>query len=177
MTKYLYLIVGPSGSGKTTLQNNLVRYFKDIRPVISYTTRPPRYDGETGHYFVTDEVFDSLGKMVAYTEFNGHRYGVVAEKIDAGDVYVIDPSGVEYLKSNYVGPRQFKVIWLYVSEEEAARRMRLRGDSRTAISSRIENDRKIFSAPEIADKIVYTDYKTEPRVAREVARWIKKKEN
>ena len=77
----IVLLVGPSGSGKTAIAN----YLHDTygwNTVQSYTTRPPRYDGEEGHTFVTDEEFDKLTDMIAYTEFDGHRYCATADQID-----------------------------------------------------------------------------------------------
>lgn len=174
--KYLYLIVGPSGSGKTTLEYNLSRRFDGLRRMESYTTRPERYKDEPGHIFVTDKIFDSLGPMVAYTEINGYKYGVIASQIESADTYVIDTDGVRYLKEHYTGDRKFKVIWLYASEVFAKSRMFLRGDSDYAVSSRIEHDKEAFSDVSIADKVFYTDYKSALEVAREVTNWIKKQE-
>ena len=55
-TKGIYLIVGKSGSGKTTLVEALKKY--GYTSIESYTTRPKRFEGETGHTFITEEEFD-----------------------------------------------------------------------------------------------------------------------
>ena len=67
MTKPLYLFVGPSGSGKTTIVDKLEceNRYKSIQ---SYTTRPQRHQNEYGHIFISDEEFDQLTNIVAYTE-------------------------------------------------------------------------------------------------------------
>lgn len=89
--KNIYLIVGPSGSGKTMVANRLEEKYR-LKQVLSYTERPPRFEGEGGHTFVTPEEFDKLENLCAYTVFDGHRYGVPAEMVEVSDIYVIDPA-------------------------------------------------------------------------------------
>lgn len=141
--KNIYLLVGPSGSGKTTLAQRMAEFY-GMKVVQSYTTRPPRYEGEVGHIFVSDEEFDQLGKMVAYTEYGGYRYGVTQEIVDTYDIYVIDPYGVSYLQSQYTGPKIPIVVWLSATEEQRREHMKHRGDSEEAIQHRLLLDRKEF---------------------------------
>lgn len=103
--KNIYLIVGPSGSGKTMVANRLEEKYR-LKQVLSYTERPPRFEGEGGHTFVTPEEFDKLKNLCAYTVFDGHRYGVPAEMVEVSDIYVIDPAGVAYMKEHYSYPRR-----------------------------------------------------------------------
>lgn len=114
--KNIYLIVGPSGSGKTSIANELETTY-GYKAVESYTTRPPRHPGERGHIFVSDEEFDALGPMCAYTEYNGYQYGVTADVIDSHDIYVIDPYGVKYLVEHYQGKKEILAIRLMVDEK------------------------------------------------------------
>ena len=157
--KNLYCIVGPSGSGKTTLVNSLCQlYGGNVTVVESYTTRSPRYEGETGHLFVSDEEFDALGPLCAYTEFDGHRYGVPSSMIDESDLYVIDPAGVEYLKNHYDGPKEIRVIGLYADPMTLRARMKKRGDSDMAITHRIANDARMFKGlSDICDHLFRSD--------------------
>lgn len=141
--KNLYCIVGPSGSGKTSAQTILEKVCQ-LDGVWSYTTRPPRYQDEPSHFFVSDEVFDALGPMVGYTEYNGYRYGVTAELLDRADFYVIDPAGLAILKERYHN-KPIKVIWLEATETERAIRMLTRGDSIDKVFERITFDRAAFS--------------------------------
>lgn len=145
--KNIYLIVGPSGSGKTTIANELKATY-GYKAVESYTTRPPRYEDERGHIFVSDEEFDALGPMCAYTEYNGYRYGVTADIIDTHDIYVIDPYGVTYLEKHYKGSKQIISIRLMVNDGERIKRMRARGDNYDAIKTRMKNDEKSFGVKE-----------------------------
>ena len=135
----IYLIAGRSGVGKTTLVENLQKDY-GLKPVESYTTRPPRYPGETGHIFVTEEEFDRLGEMVAYTEYNGYRYGVTEDIVNSHDLYVIDPYGIQHLRQHYHGPKKFVVIELRAEEKELVKRMKERGDSEENIRTRLQND-------------------------------------
>ena len=64
----IFLIVGCSGSGKTTITEQLEMKY-GLKSIQSYTTRPPRYDGEIGHTFISTEEFDKLVDICAYTEF------------------------------------------------------------------------------------------------------------
>ena len=85
-----------------------------------------------------------LGKMVAYTEYGGYRYGVTQEIVDTHDIYVIDPYGVSYFQSQYTGPKMPIVIWLTATEEQRRKQMEERGDSEEAIENRLLLDRKEF---------------------------------
>lgn len=139
MNNPLILLVGQSGCGKTTIANYL-EFIKEYKQVQSYTTRAPRCEGEIGHTFVTVEEFDNLGAMVAYTEYNGNKYGVTADMIDKCQLYVIDVPGVKTLIENYQTNRQ--IIILYFKSTVATRidRMIDRGDSDSAILSRLHTD-------------------------------------
>lgn len=137
----LYLFVGKSASGKTSVANFLEKKH-GFKQVNSYTTRPPRHEDEIGHVFVNDEQFDNLGELVAYTEYNGFRYGTTAEQLDQCQVYVVDVPGVKTLLEKYKTNR--KIVILYFSTNVCTRinRMIDRGDSDMAIISRLLQDEK-----------------------------------
>ena len=121
----IYLIVGCSGSGKTTIANTLeVKY--GLKSIQSYTTRPKRSENETGHTFISDEEYDKLENIVACTEFCKYRYCATSEQIDENDLYVIDPTGVESLKTFYDGDKQFKIIYIKSDITTRYERMRFR---------------------------------------------------
>ena len=141
MNNTLYLFVGKSASGKTTVANFLEKKH-GFKQVNSYTTRLPRYDGETGHVFLNDEQFDNLNDIVAYTEYNGHRYGTTAEQLDQCDIYVVDVPGVETLLERYETDRQIAILYLSTNVCTRINRMIDRGDSDMAIISRLLQDEK-----------------------------------
>lgn len=141
--KNIYCIVGPSGCGKTTVSKRLEMDY-GLRAVASYTTRPPRYPDEEGHIFVSDEVFDGLGELCAFTEYNGYRYGVTPRIIDENDIYVIDPYGLRTLLEHYHGEKSIKSIRLMCDTETLKLRMLNRGDDILKIEERLKEDAVSF---------------------------------
>jgi guanylate kinase len=145
-TKNIYLIVGQSGSGKSTIASELEKLY-GYKQLISYTTRPPRFEGEDTHEFISDAEFDKLKDIVAYTEFDGKRYCATKDQIDVANTYVIDPKGVKNLRENYHG-KPIKVVYIKTSVPERYERMKARlkdngVDGKTAVDSalnRIVND-------------------------------------
>lgn len=138
--KPLYLIVGKSASGKTTVAEFLEKE-KDMKSLQSYTTRKPRYEGETGHTFISDEEFDKLENIIAYTEYHEHRYCCTQEQLDDADLYVIDPPGVETLLKKYNNKdRDVCIIFFSAGIRTRIDRMRNRGDSDEKIIGRLYND-------------------------------------
>ena len=171
----IYLIVGRSGSGKDTVVDYLCKHY-GYKRIVSYTTRPPR-NAQDKHIFVTDEEFDRLKNIVAYTEYNGYRYCATAEQVEDADLYIIDPAGVEYFKRLYKGNKGVKVIGLLVADLLALRRMLNRGDSLKQVSERCQNDRIIFSnLPSICDCLINADCEL-PEVAKRINEYIESEED
>lgn len=141
MGKYIYLLIGESGSGKTTIANQLAE-LDGLKQLWSYTTRPPRWDGEPGHIFVDYRPLDAF--PIAYTEFNGYEYWATAEQVEESDVYVVDPDGLLYFLLRYKGGKKPVVFFLDTTENTRRKRMKQRGDSRSAIRERIRHDRVAF---------------------------------
>lgn len=139
MYNTLFLFCGKSGSGKTTIADILENKF-GYEQLKSYTTRPPRYENESGHTFITDEEFDKLQNIIAYTEYNGHRYCATKEQIDEASIYVIDVPGIETLLKKYDTNRHIEIIYFDTTVKTRIERMVDRGDSDTAIVGRLHND-------------------------------------
>lgn len=135
MTNPLLLFVGKSGSGKTTIANLL-----ELPQLQSYTTRAKRSENETGHIFISDEEFDKLQNIIAYTEYNNCRYCATKEQVDAASIYVIDVPGVETLLEKYETDRQIIVFYFDTTVKTRIDRMLNRHDCDTAIISRLYND-------------------------------------
>lgn len=155
--KSIVLVLGASGSGKDYLVDKVCKEY-NRKKVVSYTTRPRR-DNESpnSHIFVTDEEFDKLTNIVAYTEFNGYRYCATQQQIDDADFYIIDPRGLEDFKNNYKGDKLIESVLIDCPAVERFLRMKKRyKDSKTGTvkaMERIINDRKEFK--DIEEKINY----------------------
>ena len=152
MNKPLFLIVAQSGTGKTTLANMLEEQC-GLRQLESYTTRAPRYEGETGHIFITEDEFENLENIIAYTVYNQFEYCATAEQLDKSDVYVIDVPGVKTLLEKYKRDRKIIIFYLSADIKTKIKRMKERGDSDSKILSRIYND-NMFSWLEELEKVV-----------------------
>ena len=165
MNETIFLIIGESGSGKTTLVSSLEKQ-KNLKSIQSYTTRLPRYENEYGHIFVSENEFNSLTDMVAYTEYNGNKYCATSQQVDENDLYVIDIDGINYFKNAYHGDKNIRTIYIKSDIGTRFDRMVERGEkdglthsqaSDVAID-RIKNDVMAFrNAKDIADFIVYNN--------------------
>lgn len=141
MNKPLYLFVGKSASGKTTIADILEQKYNH-KQVQSYTTRKPRYDGEVGHMFITEDEFKALDGIVAYTFYNNNHYGTTSKQLDECSIYVVDVPGVETLLEKYHANRPIVIIYFDTTVYTRINRMLDRGDSDMAIISRLLQDEK-----------------------------------
>lgn len=122
--KPILLIVGESGAGKTTLSEELEKNL-NLNAIPSYTTRQKRNKNEKGHTFITNAEFDRLKNIIAYTTIGNARYCVTQQMFDNPQysIYVIDNSGIKYLKENYKGDREFIVAYITAPLKERFDRM------------------------------------------------------
>lgn len=139
MNNPLLLFVGPSGCGKTTIAQELESK-NNYKTIQSYTTRNQRYDGEIGHVFISEDEFDALENIIAYTQYNGYRYCTTKEQLDEAMSYVVDIPGVETLLRNYNTKRPILVFYFDTTVTTRIDRMLDRGDCDTAIVGRLHND-------------------------------------
>ena len=99
--KRLIVVSGKSSSGKDTITNLAMTtdvYFDncfhiELKPIVSYSTRPPRYSEVNGreHYFISDKEADELLEtkdVIAYTKIGNYRYFVTEECIEKGNIYI-----------------------------------------------------------------------------------------
>lgn len=147
----IFLIIAPSGAGKTTISERLEQDYH-LSSISSYTTRKPRYPGEKGHIFVSEQDFDNLKDIVAYTKFCNSKYCATSDQVDNNDLYVIDPKGVDYFRNSYHGKKHVKTIYIKASKETRRNRLIARsikngktyGDAVDEANTRIINDRVDF---------------------------------
>ena len=139
MNDPFFLLVGPSGCGKTTVAETLAKNY-GYPTVESYTTRPKRYESETGHIFLTESQFDELENIVAYTTYNGFRYCTTKDQLNLVSTYVVDLPGVETLLQNYQTDRPIVIFYFDSTVTTRIDRMIDRHDCDTAIVGRLHND-------------------------------------
>lgn len=139
--KPILLLCGASASGKTTLAEDLEKQC-GLKAIPSYTTRPPRYDGEKGHTFITEDEFDELEDILAYAETGGYRYAVTKRMFEDEqyNVYVIDNTGIKYLKEHYKGDREWYVAYITAPLMQRFNRMMARQNDIEFAVERIEHD-------------------------------------
>ena len=159
----IYLLLGPSGSGKSTLAEHLKQH--GIPEIKSHTTRSirpgevPADQGGTYH-FVTKEEFRTI-EFIEKTQYNGNWYGTSKQEADKWvNTYpkcfaIVDSHGAEQFKAIY-GEELVRVIYVHVSPQMAAERMRTRGDDEDAIVDRIRHGFRNgeFDNYEIADHLI-----------------------
>ena len=150
----LNLLVGKSASGKTTIANILEAEYGH-KQVNSYTTRAPRYDNESGHIFISEDEFDKLGELAAFTNYNGKRYGVTYDQLEQCDIYVIDIPGVETLLKNFNGIRSIRILYLDAAVSTRIDRFVDRHSSDMEIVSRLRHDDTAMDWYHELDKLVW----------------------
>lgn len=139
----LHLVVGASGSGKTYIINRICKDF-NMSQVNSRTTRKPRYEGEIGHKFVTNEIADKeFDNAIAKTNYNGYRYYTTVEDLEESDFYAIDVQGVKSFDHNRID-KQIKVLFIKSPWYIRAFNMFKRGDKIKDVVNRLLLDRKEF---------------------------------
>lgn len=111
--KKLFLLVGKSASGKDTLMNMLLSDFKEMKPLVSHTTRPMRTgekDGETYH-FVDDTTFEEMldnGEFLETTSYTIesenkiYKYGLSKKEVmdTPYAMTIVNPYGLNNLLAN-----------------------------------------------------------------------------
>ena len=168
-------LIGASGSGKDTVTKELTKM--GMHDIPSYTTRPPRYEGEEGHTFIEEYTISERGNnefrfnfrrvnsfgflnivnstdMIAYfNSYNsGHHYFATDDQVirNKTNIYRVDPKGAEMVKDFYKGSK-VEVITIYLQVDERIRSDRLR----RRLNERVyQTDRNIASTKEYREHVV-----------------------
>ena len=153
--KKVFLIVGRTSTGKSSITRKVAEKL-NLQVLKSYTDRPRR-NGETDdvadHIFLTKDeanrLLEDKENIVAYTEGveNNYRYFCTTDQILTSDFYVIDPSGVEYLKHSKISKLSdvdFIEVYIRVPYTMQKHNASIRGTS-ASFESRYEQESSQFS--------------------------------
>ena len=83
----IFVVSAPSGAGKTTLCKQIIRIVDNIKPSVSFTTRPPR-TGEVSdedYCFVSEAEFRTMidrGDFVEWALVHGNLYGTSRRQME-----------------------------------------------------------------------------------------------
>jgi guanylate kinase len=142
----LLCVMAESSAGKDTLVNKLCKNM-GYRQIISYSTRPRREGEGDTHIFVDDNIYHEMlevGQVAAYTEINGYRYWSTIDQLYTNDIYIIDPSGVEVLKSLNLPNLRIVSVYINVPEDIRKERAKSRGDNMSVYRARCSSERQQF---------------------------------
>lgn len=139
-----FLVLGRTASGKSTIVKNAAEKL-NMTVLKSYCTRPPRNgESDTDHIFVKPEDVEKYtDDMIAYTDkIDEYERFATLEQFLKSDFYIIDPVGVQYLKSLNIPNVELVEIYIRVPTMELAKRAKKRGDKMTDFDKRFyeEND-------------------------------------
>lgn len=162
----MIVLVGYSASGKSTIEKELVHI--GFKRIISYTTRPPRIkSGEVDgvdYHFISDKNFlEKLNKgffaeNTKYDTISGiWRYGAALEDVDDTKVCVLNPDGLNQLKSNK--KLNIKSFYINVDEDSIRKKLNIRGDKKSEYERRLESDKTDFCGIEDKVDFIINNYK------------------
>lgn len=170
----LLCVMAESSAGKDTLVNKLCER-TGYRQLISYSTRPRRTNEGDAHIFVTEEDYQEMlavGQVATYTEINGCKYWCTVDQLYSTDIYVIDPIGVEVLKSLNLPNLRIVSVYVNVPEEIRKQRAQSRGDDMTVYRSRSLSERQQFRDMKKNMVVDYVIPNTELAKSVSVLKWI-----
>lgn len=170
----LLCIMAESAAGKDKLTNMLCER-NNFSAILSHTTRPRRInEGET-HVFVTDNIYNQMfqeGQVAAHTVINGFHYWCTKDQLYNNDVYVIDPIGVETLKSLNLPNLRLVTVYINVPEEVRKERAMSRGDDINTYRSRSLSERQQFRDMKKNMEVDYVIPNLDSAKAYSVLKWI-----
>lgn len=161
MNKYkIIAVMGKAGSGKDSFVKALISggYINNLKPIVSCTTRPIREHEQDGvdYYFLTREQFTEKvlsGDMLEATIFNDWCYGTAKSTLDinAINIGVFNPEGVEILKHEYKDNIDLLVVYIIANDKVRLLRQLNREDNPDCdeIIRRFGTDKKDFSLDRI----------------------------
>lgn len=165
MTKCLIVLIGPSGVGKSSFLERALSEYKNLRDVVTYTTRPMRPGESEGcpYHFVSKEKFESLKAQnffVEWAQVHEKSYGTPKDQIDkawkegVGVIIDLDVQGARSLKKIY--PFATTVFLKPPSMDALRQRLQKRGEP-ADLNLRLENAKRELAHAEEFDEVLVND--------------------
>lgn len=134
-----YLIIGRSGVGKDYIAK-LLHDMYNMKILLSYTTRPKRFENENTHIFIDKSDVINYKDKIASTVINGYEYFSTKTQLDNSDIYIIDPNGLNELLSNTPN-EEFCILYISVLDKELHTKMAINRSKDTNKELEIFNNR------------------------------------
>lgn len=173
----IFCIVGESASGKDSLVNKLCEEL-GLKQLISYATRPRRNGEGDTHIFITeDDVKYYTNDMIAYTKIGYFEYFATIKQLYESDLYVIDPNGVDYMRSiaKYKGVDDICFVTIYINtpaELRNERAINIRKDNFETYYERVLSEQEQFTGFRANAKFDYAVLNTDFNKAYSVLKHI-----
>lgn len=102
---------------------------------------------ESDHIFIQpNEAMQYMNDMAAHTVINGYDYFVTKEILNKSDVYVIDPNGIDDLKSRCKDDYDYRIIHICSFMPQARERYEQRKGQEASFEERCTAEDKQFSS-------------------------------
>ena len=130
-TKNKYIIVGKSGVGK----DYIAKLFENSGKVrlITYATRPPRFEEENTHIFISPEQGAAIDPSAKFLQADvvGYEYFTTREAVDKADILILEPNGVKEILEK-MPDQGFHVLYVSADPAERMNAALIRQDRRLA---------------------------------------------
>ncbi len=162
MKSPIIVICGPTAVGKTAVINQLLQKMPTLKTGISFMTRTPRQGmpEDKKVFYITPGEFKqkiSDGKILEWSEYNGHYYGTSKESLDsvgsAALLLNLDAAGSLNIKKLY--PHSLLIFIDPESMDQIRQRLTSRGLTVEAFERRWQEAEKAMSlAPKFDLRII-----------------------
>ena len=149
--------MGKSSSGKDRMLKHLkIDDTLGLKPIITYTTRPPRPNEKDGvdYYFISQSDFREKIKADFFVEWKVYQsafgdwyYGTAFEDLKRDSILILTPTGIRDLARNT--RCVFRTVLIDAPKEVRLQRLIDRGDEYTEALRRLEHDEKDFGIPAV----------------------------
>lgn len=147
MSGIVVYLSGSSGVGKNTIINNVVDRMKNVKFLVSYTTRQKREFEEVDkqYHFVDREEFKDLiakNKIIEFDEFNGNYYGHCKDSIVEGlkthDAVIKDLTVDGVKQSLDKLGKEYDIVTIFLTESKKVLKQRLIGRGEKEYKNRLK---------------------------------------